>query len=158
VTFELVLAVKQLRANLTVALAGPVVNAVGSTGQVLQGLVAAIDSGDPGRVLNVLATAPVLVTDRVLNGGYVLPGGPIGSRAWPGVLTQSGDFPGPMSAVVNVGQFFRAAVTPQPDTLTSISPPGGVQGAGRDIRRQRRPEAFRHRKEGPRGRRRNPGR
>jgi hypothetical protein len=30
-----------------------------------------------------------------------------------------------MSAVVNVGQFFRAAVTPQPDTLTSISPPGG---------------------------------
>jgi hypothetical protein len=73
---------------LTVALLGPVVNGVGTTAQAIQGIAAALDSGEPERVRNALATAPALITDRVLNGGYkMLPSSVLGEQAWPGVLT-----------------------------------------------------------------------
>ena len=62
--------VENLGADLTVALLGPVVNGVGTTAQAIQGIAAALDSGEPDRVRNALATAPALITDRVLNGGY----------------------------------------------------------------------------------------
>ena len=55
---------------MTVALLGPVVNGVGTTAQAIQGIIAALESGEPDLVRNALATAPALITDRVLNGGY----------------------------------------------------------------------------------------
>ena len=82
---------------MTVALLGPVVNGVGTTAQAIQGIAAALDSGEPDRVRNALATAPALITDRVLNGGYkMLPSSVLGDQAWPGVL--SNGLAGPVRA------------------------------------------------------------
>jgi hypothetical protein len=54
-------------------------------------LAAALDSGEPGRVLNAIVTAPALITGRVLCGGF------------------------------GNGQFLRAAVSPQADMSTTVS-------------------------------------
>jgi hypothetical protein len=111
--------VTQLGSDLTVALLGPVVNGVGTTAEAIQGLAAALESGEPDRVLNALVTAPALITDRVLNGGYVIvPNSVLGSQAWPGVLTDG--VSGPVSAVIEIGQFLRLVATPQSDMSTTV--------------------------------------
>jgi hypothetical protein len=90
--------VTRLQSHLTVALLGPVVNGVGTTAQAIQGVVIALKSGEPERVLNAVAAAPALVTDRVLNGGYrIVPGTVLGDQAWPGILN---GLPGPIADVV----------------------------------------------------------
>jgi hypothetical protein len=65
--------VAQFRPDLTVALA------------------AALDSGEPGRVLNAIVTAPALIRGRVLSGGF------------------------------GIGQFLRAIATSQADMSTTVS-------------------------------------
>jgi hypothetical protein len=62
--------VTRLQSDLTVALLGPMVNGVGTTAQAIQGVIAALKSGEPDRVLNAVVVAPALITDRVLNRGY----------------------------------------------------------------------------------------
>jgi hypothetical protein len=62
--------VARLQSDLTVALLGPVVIGVGTTAQAVQGVIAALKSGEPERVLNAVVAAPSLITDRLLNGGY----------------------------------------------------------------------------------------
>ena len=76
-----------VRSGLPVAVAGPVVNAVGTTAEVIQDLVTGLRSGDPAQVLTVLAASPALIVGRVLHGGYRLPDGPDKKgQPWPGIL------------------------------------------------------------------------
>jgi hypothetical protein len=91
--------VTRLQSDLTVALLGPVVNGVGTTAQAIQGVVAALKSGESDRVPNAVVAAPALITDRVLNGGYqTLAGSVLGDQGWPGVL--SNDLSAPIADVV----------------------------------------------------------
>jgi hypothetical protein len=111
--------VSYLGADATVALIGPVVNGVGTTAQAIQGIAAALDSGEPDRVLNALAAAPALITDRVLNGGYTSDTrSVIGDQPWPGVL--SNGLAGPVAQIIEICQFLQAAATPRSDTLTTV--------------------------------------
>jgi hypothetical protein len=85
------LAVGQLLRASIYAVVQAVNSATIPVAQFRSDLTAALDSGEPGRVLNAIVTAPALIRDRVLSGGF------------------------------GIGQFLRAVATSQADMSTTDS-------------------------------------
>jgi hypothetical protein len=118
--------VTRLQSDLTVALLGPVVNGIGTTAQSLQGVVAALKSGEPDRVLNAVVSAPAVITDRVLNGGYTtVSGAVLGDQAWPGVLNNR--LSAPIADVVGSERTVTLDVAALDPSVSPERQPGEVQ-------------------------------
>ncbi|MGH3678078.1 MAG: hypothetical protein ACRDU5_20555 [Mycobacterium sp.] len=122
---------------------GPLISGPGAGGTALQGVIDALDSGDPEDILGALIDGPAIAADGVLNGGYgpnlaVLTGmsppppGPdflAGGILSPGTTTTPSGaiLPGPIATGIGLVQQLQLLLDP-PETMTSITSAPGDEG------------------------------
>ena len=96
-------------AGLFLALVAPVVNLGGALGTGVQGVIDAVEAGDPEGVVNAMIAVPGTIVDGVLNGGYG-PGLPILGTPFPGLLS-------PPGALLGIGSGTITAFLTLADTI-----------------------------------------
>ena len=127
-------------ANITLlaqSLLAPVVSGAGATGVAIQGVVDALGAGSPGDTLNALITAPAVILDGLLNGGYGPDFGmpPVFSVFAGGILSSLGDFPvvitrGPIADLLSIRQDIAGLIGPSTSAAAATPQAGDGTSEG----------------------------